>query len=96
MKIVTIGDATLYLGDCFEILPTLPKVDAVITDPPYGINENAKKIASRGKMAAARDYGDFDWDKSPPSAELMRLVLAAGKWQCIFCLLYTSPSPRDV
>ncbi len=31
-----IGNATLYLGDCLEILPTLPKVDAVITDPPYG------------------------------------------------------------
>lgn len=34
---VTIGNATLYLGDCREILPALPKVDAVITDPPYGI-----------------------------------------------------------
>ena len=34
---VIIGNATLYLGDCREILPTLPKVDAVITDPPYGI-----------------------------------------------------------
>lgn len=32
-----IGNATLYLGDCRDILPTLPKVDAVITDPPYGI-----------------------------------------------------------
>ena len=32
-----IGEAVLYLGDCLEILPTLPKVDAVITDPPYGI-----------------------------------------------------------
>jgi len=32
-----IGNAELYLGDCLEILPTLPKVDAVITDPPYGI-----------------------------------------------------------
>ena len=32
-----IGDATLYLGDCLDILPTLEKVDAVITDPPYGI-----------------------------------------------------------
>ena len=30
-----IGNATLYLGDCLEILPTLEKVDAVITDPPY-------------------------------------------------------------
>jgi len=36
--IVTIGDATLYHGDCLEILPTLDKVDAVVSDPPYGIN----------------------------------------------------------
>jgi hypothetical protein len=32
---VVIGDATLYLGDCLEILPMLPKVDAVITDPVW-------------------------------------------------------------
>jgi site-specific DNA-methyltransferase (adenine-specific) len=32
-----IGDATLYLGDCREILPELDGVDAVVTDPPYGI-----------------------------------------------------------
>jgi site-specific DNA-methyltransferase (adenine-specific) len=34
---VIIGDCTLYQGDCLEILPTLGKVDAVVTDPPYGI-----------------------------------------------------------
>lgn len=34
---VKIGDATLYLGDCLEILPTLGYFDAVVTDPPYGI-----------------------------------------------------------
>lgn len=33
---VTIGRAQLWLGDCRDILPTLPKVDAVVTDPPYG------------------------------------------------------------
>ena len=37
VRIETIGNATLYLGDCRDILPTLPKVDAVITDPPYGV-----------------------------------------------------------
>lgn len=35
---VTIGRATLYLGDCRDILPTLGKVDAVVTDPPFGVD----------------------------------------------------------
>lgn len=35
MRVEQIGNARLYLGDCMDILPTLPKVDAVITDPPY-------------------------------------------------------------
>src|SRR5271167_2823045 len=34
---VQIGTATLYNGDCFDIMPTLSPVDAVVTDPPYGI-----------------------------------------------------------
>lgn len=38
-RIETIGDATLYFGDCREILPTLGKVDAVVTDPPYGLGD---------------------------------------------------------
>jgi site-specific DNA-methyltransferase (adenine-specific) len=37
MEIKKIGNATLYLGNCFEILPTLAEVGAIITDPPYGI-----------------------------------------------------------
>jgi site-specific DNA-methyltransferase (adenine-specific)/modification methylase len=42
-RIETIGDATLYLGDCMDILPTLDKVDAVITDPPYGMDYRPEK-----------------------------------------------------
>lgn len=38
MRTEKIGDATLYLGDCREILPSVGMVDAVITDPPYGMN----------------------------------------------------------
>jgi site-specific DNA-methyltransferase (adenine-specific)/modification methylase len=37
MKTEVIGDATLILGNCLEVLPTLGRVDAVVTDPPYGI-----------------------------------------------------------
>lgn len=33
-----IGDCRLILGDCLEVMPTLGKVDAVVTDPPYGID----------------------------------------------------------
>ena len=36
-RVEQIGDCRLILGDCREILPTLGKVDAVVTDPPYGI-----------------------------------------------------------
>ena len=35
-RVERIGDATLYLGDCREVLPTLGAVDCIVTDPPYG------------------------------------------------------------
>ena len=34
---VEIGPATLYRADCFDVLPTLGRVDAVVTDPPFCI-----------------------------------------------------------
>lgn len=37
MNPVVIGNATLYCGDCLEILPSLRGIDAVVSDPPYGI-----------------------------------------------------------
>jgi len=39
MRVEHIGDATLYLGDCLEILPTLGMVDFVYADPPYGVGK---------------------------------------------------------
>lgn len=59
-KIETIGNATLYLGDCLEILPTLPKVDAVITDPPYGIGWVHSGIGylKNGKMLGTGHGGE--------------------------------------
>lgn len=66
-----IGNATLYLGDCLEILPTLEKVDAVITDPPYGIKANKQTLGS-GKKEFDRG-GDWD-DKAP---DLSKIIWAA-------------------
>ena len=34
-RVEQIGDATLYLGDCLEVMPGLGRADAVVTDPPY-------------------------------------------------------------
>jgi site-specific DNA-methyltransferase (adenine-specific)/modification methylase len=72
---VTIGDCTLYLGDCREILPTLGKVDAVVTDPPYGMRWDGKvKVGKNGNGATgfkAKNYGvtihddDKPFDPSP-------------------------------
>lgn len=63
-KCVRIGDCTLYLGDCLEVMPALGKVDAVVTDPPYGIGEAAGANKSRGCLAKAKDYGNKSWDDS--------------------------------
>lgn len=83
MSKVTIGDATLYLGDCLDILPTLGKVDAVITDPPYGINKDGQDRTSGGH-GGRKAYEFKGWDGERPSAEVFDLILKAGKSHCIW------------
>lgn len=77
MRVETIGRATLYLGDCAAILPTLPRVDLVCTDPPYGIGEDGGRFRDR-KGGGHRVLEKKGWDKSPPSDEVFQAVLAAG------------------
>ena len=60
---VVIGDCTLYLGDCREILPTLGKVDAVVTDPPYGLGELLGRPSEGGKWSKLFGEGAPAWDK---------------------------------
>lgn len=84
MRVEKIGNATLYLGDCQDILPTLGKVDAVVTDPPYGIGEAKGKNVSRGKLAISKDYGNKDWDNSPPETGLINLMREISLNQIIF------------
>ncbi len=61
MRIEQIGDCTLYQGDCLEIIPTLDKVDAVVTDPPYGLGD----WNNRGSNSGGPFDSDFtqEWDK---------------------------------
>jgi len=92
-RVEVIGDCTLYLGDCRDILPTLPLAGAVVTDPPYGIGESAGKAKTRTSGLSSslrraqeyrRDYGDDDWDDAPIPEDLMDMVRAAGRWNIIF------------
>jgi site-specific DNA-methyltransferase (adenine-specific)/modification methylase len=83
VRIEQIGRATLYLGDCREVLPSLPKVDAVVTDPPYGIG--ADKGAAVGGTDASGRYVrrpkryEGGWDDERPSDELLVAIVGAGK-----------------
>lgn len=55
---------TIYHGDCREVLPSLPKVDLVLTDPPYGIAYNptgGNGVARRGNLERVKgDRNPFD------------------------------------
>jgi DNA modification methylase len=75
---------TIYHGDCREILPALPKVDLVLTDPPYGIGEARHGNSTRSVLAVSRDYGDSSWDDQPPSADLINAVIEQGRNAIVF------------
>lgn len=64
-RVETIGDHTLYLGDCREILPTLGKVDAVVTDPPYGMNAAIGGITAGKNSRWALKTAVSAWDAVP-------------------------------
>jgi site-specific DNA-methyltransferase (adenine-specific)/modification methylase len=71
---VVIGNAVLYHGDCLEILPTLPKVDAVITDPPYGMG----KVLDRTPSDATRWLRHFGKGAPVWDAEICQVAIDAA------------------
>ena len=83
MNPVIIGDATLYLGDCGDILPTLPRVDAVITDPPYGMRRDGKP-PSTSSHGGHKGYEFLGWDQEPPPSEVFEAIFAGSDLQVIW------------
>ena len=77
-RVEHIGDATLYLGDCLEVLPTLGAVEGfgVLTDPPYGIGEHGGAQRTRGKPGYAKHL-NLGWDRSRPNASIFPWLIAA-------------------
>ena len=60
-KVRHIGDATLYLGDCLDLLPAIHEsiglIDAVVTDPPYGVNDTHARHLSKVKLKSGERAG---------------------------------------
>jgi 16S rRNA G966 N2-methylase RsmD len=77
-----IGDCRLINADCLDVMPTLNKIDAVVTDPPYGINiGGAGSIGGAGKITQAHEYGKHTWDEMGLSAEQWLVISAlAPHW----------------
>jgi len=76
---VTIGNARLALGDCREVLPTLGKVGACVTDPPYGIAFESNYVAATTTAAWMRSQIASDGDCSARDAVL---AWHSGDWLC--------------
>ena len=82
MRTETIGLATLYLGDCREVLPTLAPVDLILTDPPYGIAVCGNEGGVTSLKSGSKDYGKQELDNQPPERWVVELMRAKGK-DCI-------------
>lgn len=69
---------TIYNADCRDILPHLPKVDLVLTDPPYGIGAYKSGAMGGGVLAKQSSYKPTTWDNAPISPELTSDVIKCG------------------
>jgi DNA modification methylase len=77
---VVIGPATLYCGDARDIVPTLSVVDAVVTDPPYGLGD--KWRGGTGKWPLADNGRGTRWD-AEPVAEVPAIV-SSGRYAIVW------------
>jgi site-specific DNA-methyltransferase (adenine-specific)/modification methylase len=78
-------EVTLYRGDCLDILPTLTGVDAVITDPPYGIGVTRMTLGNRIGNTLYRGSG---WDDIVPDlSAVLRIGVPSVVWGGNYFLL---------
>lgn len=92
-RVEVIGNATLYLGDCLEIMPSLPSPDLIVTDPPYGIADKPIKFTDKADGRRGPRGGHVNtwhkesgWDKVLDPAWLPMMAARApvamfGQWR---------------
>ena len=72
-RIEQIGGQVLIQGDCLEVMPLLGKVDAVVTDPPYGIGIDGQARRIKGKKSDRKGYEFKGWDSERPEDALRQI-----------------------
>lgn len=86
---------TLVHGDCREVLPLLPPVDLVLTDPPYGIGRDGKRL-STSSHGGCKPYEFKGWDCETPKRAVFDLLFEKSKeqiiWGANYFPEYLSPS----
>jgi site-specific DNA-methyltransferase (adenine-specific) len=68
VRVETIGSSVLYCGDCREILPTLSGIQAVVTDPPYGIahsGDSSRFSGGQARRGKGSVHGEISGDQNP-------------------------------
>lgn len=84
-RVEVIGDCELYLGDALDVLHCVENVDAVITDPPYGIDRGNGMGGGGTRLAGdARRYKGGEWDKSRPCDDVFTLMLSKSNLHIIW------------
>jgi site-specific DNA-methyltransferase (adenine-specific)/modification methylase len=75
-------DVTLYNADCLDIMRSLPPVDAVVTDPPYGIAHPCNfRQRGRSNLAVCNDFPDVVGDNVPfDPAPILALDVPTVLW----------------
>jgi len=71
-----IGGQRLILGDCLKVMPLLGKVDAVVTDPPYGIGIANNPVRQK--------HARKNWDSEAIGSNHLSLLMAASSEQIIW------------
>jgi len=82
-RVEVIGDATLYLGSCEEILPNIEVVDALVCDPPYGINKDGQRRITGGH-GGRKAHEFLGWDGERPADYVFEMLLAAARTHIIW------------
>jgi site-specific DNA-methyltransferase (adenine-specific) len=106
-RVETIGNATLYLGDCLEVLPRLTNIECVITDPPYGVGLVSKSSDYRdsnyfddgASLRASVLYRDDREHVKQLVSEVMPLILSISERAVVFCgpaMLWSYPEPASI